>query len=335
MLGDPFTWYAVGFLASYALAVIAHFFAWLTVLKTARSVRSVTISRNKVDQCTQALDRRNLSAAVLMHLSQVANFDVDDNEEEKRAELCRVIPEEKTRRMARSKDHKLPPPIEFGAIGGPAGGPAGPSMKPQGQDGPENQRLVGETAEEPPSKEHGESKNGAPPPEGAAAAAPLKDAAAAAAAAKQAEFKMPEKLGKADAKDPQYQTLMGLNNDIFGGNKDNNIKAPEKAGDAKADAKDPQYQTLAGLNNDELFGGPKKKNFKAPKEFTKADAKDPQYQTLAGLNNDELFAKDAKGKEGAKPAKKEFKAPKAFAKADAKDPQYQTLAGLNEDIFKK
>lgn len=70
----------------------------------------------------------------------------------------------------------------------------------------------------------------------------------------------------------------------------------------KADVKDPQYETLNGLGED-LFKDEKKedegkkKEFKQPEKVQKADAKDPQYETLNEVdkgifNNEEKPSKN-------------------------------------------
>jgi hypothetical protein len=48
-------------------------------------------SKDKLDLCIQALDKRRFNSAVMLHLSTLANFDLDDNEEEKKLELNRLL----------------------------------------------------------------------------------------------------------------------------------------------------------------------------------------------------------------------------------------------------
>ncbi|GMT33184.1 hypothetical protein PFISCL1PPCAC_24481, partial [Pristionchus fissidentatus] len=71
----------------------------------------------------------------------------------------------------------------------------------------------------------------------------------------------------------------------------------------KAESNDPQYQTLVNLDNADAFG-PQKPVFKTPTKVSKAEAKDPQYQTLAGLD-DNLFKEEEKPGEAKKEEKKE------------------------------
>uniref|UniRef100_A0A1I7X3C3 Zinc finger, CCHC-type n=1 Tax=Heterorhabditis bacteriophora TaxID=37862 RepID=A0A1I7X3C3_HETBA len=104
---------------------------------------------------------------------------------------------------------------------------------------------------------------------------------------------------------------------------------------AKVQTKDPNYQTLCGLENQEVFGDDKnpKKKFVTPIKVEKADAKDPQYETLHGIGN-ELFCNVGENKEKSN-GKNLFKQPMKVVKADAKDPQYETLVYVKDDIFKK
>ncbi|KAI6190752.1 hypothetical protein M3Y97_00152800 [Aphelenchoides bicaudatus] len=91
------------------------------------------------------------------------------------------------------------------------------------------------------------------------------------------KFKKPAIFGKVEAKNPQYASLVGLNNgEVFGADKAVNIREPEVKG--KAGVKDPAYQTLAGMKNEEVFG-----NDKANKD-EKTD-KDASYEALADIND--------------------------------------------------
>ncbi|EYC27017.1 hypothetical protein Y032_0009g473 [Ancylostoma ceylanicum] len=76
------------------------------------------------------------------------------------------------------------------------------------------------------------------------------------------KFKPPPNIAKADAKDPAYETLQGIGNELFKGEKEKEKSKEEGSKDAE------------------------KKKFKQPSKVQKADAKDPQYETLADVKDD-------------------------------------------------
>ncbi|CAJ0604891.1 unnamed protein product [Cylicocyclus nassatus] len=77
------------------------------------------------------------------------------------------------------------------------------------------------------------------------------------------KFKPPPNIAKADAKDPAYETLQGIGNELF------NVAKPEnKSKSKKVDA------------------AAEKDKFKQPPKIQKADAKDPEYETLADVKDD-------------------------------------------------
>ncbi len=105
-----------------------------------------------------------------------------------------------------------------------------------------------------------------------------------------------------DPLDPNYQTLMGIGNDLF----DDKQQKPPVA------ATDPNYMTLCGIDG-EVFDQSARGPGKQP-----VAASDPNYMTLCGLQGD-VFDKSARA--GQKPP------------VSPMDPNYQTLAGLHDDIF--
>ncbi|EYC18493.1 hypothetical protein Y032_0027g1545 [Ancylostoma ceylanicum] len=151
--------------------------------------------------------------------------------------------------------------------------------------------------------------------------------------------------------DPNYQTLAGLNNDVFapkggaggggGGGAPLNIRPP--AQNKMMGTYDPNYQTLAGLNNDDVFkkkdggggGGGGGLNIRPPAQNKMMGTYDPNYQTLAGLNNDDVFKKKDGGGGGGGGGLN-IRPPAQNKMIGTYDPNYQTLAGLNnDDVFKK
>ncbi|KAF8368579.1 hypothetical protein PRIPAC_86408 [Pristionchus pacificus] len=150
-----------------------------------------------------------------------------------------------------------------------------------------------------------------------AAAAAAAAAATAAADAKKG-FQAPQVVKKAESNDPQYQTLVNLENaDAFGPQKPV-FKTPTKV--SKAEAKDPQYQTLAGLD-DNLFkeeekAGDGKKKDKEEKKKSEKDKKDEKNKEKEKKKSDKEKGKEI-SKEGSKEAKKE------------------SIDNIGDDIFKK
>ncbi|KAI1717241.1 DUF236 repeat domain-containing protein [Ditylenchus destructor] len=153
--------------------------------------------------------------------------------------------------------------------------------------------------------------------------------------------KPPAQGGMAGTHDPNYQTLAGVNPNVFGGDKAAGAAQPNADGPpppavgGMAGTADPNYQTLAALGkNEHVFGEDKAAGAAGPnppQQGGLAGTADPNYQTLAGIGGDVFGADKAAGqKQG---AADEHKAPQQGGVAGTADPNYQTLAGIGGDVF--
>ncbi|VDK74148.1 unnamed protein product [Cylicostephanus goldi] len=99
------------------------------------------------------------------------------------------------------------------------------------------------------------------------------------------KFKPPPNIAKADAKDPAYETLQGIGNELF------NV--------AKAESKSKSKKVVQAAAEKDKFKQPPKVEFCTAAiiptdqlehsfflQIQKADAKDPQYETLADVKDD-------------------------------------------------
>ncbi|KAH7717056.1 Protein F42H11.1 [Aphelenchoides avenae] len=309
------------------LSVVVNVLTWLLMARAIRIGRILYALRYGVVDVSNALRTNALSPAALKILAVLGKFDVKQIELDRMEELLllgKVLPKGIACifECEDGQPEGIAPPIVNDDVKQEPKTPAGHTQdadvktedKAKTEDGGDKEPVR-------PTRENEGKASPSPPPPPSTPAEQAKSVPDKSVA----NFKPPAVLGKAAKNDPNYQTLRGLQDDVFVPK--DTPKAPEKVGE-KAKAKDPNYCTLFGLNED-IFG-PKKGgggNFKAPSKPGAVDPADPNNQTIAAVPAD-VFEKE-------RPKKPGFVPPKDLKKADSKDPQYKTLANLDDDVFKK
>ncbi|KAK5975245.1 hypothetical protein GCK32_005800 [Trichostrongylus colubriformis] len=241
------------FIVGLLFSILAHCVAWAiyaTVMKILERLRDCD---DNMKSAAKLLEYSSITGSVLQLSAEPLRFDPDVNEFERDVAVLMLKDPQLTytaETMNRpNKPQKPPEIVENKSNVNQSRGKSEPKQEPQPKEipPPPVEEVKPKTAPKRTPKTE-------PTPEPQEEEAPGKK-----------KFKPPPNITKADAKDPQYETLRGIGNELFAGDKDKEKKDEEK--------KEPELK-------------PAKVEFKPPPNVQKADAKDPQYETLADVKDD-------------------------------------------------
>ncbi|KAL6736279.1 hypothetical protein Aduo_006647 [Ancylostoma duodenale] len=238
------------FIVGLLFSIMAHCLAWAIHTKVSKVLERLKDCDDNVKAAAKLVENSAITGSVLQLSAEQLRFDPDVNEFERDVAVLMLKDPQLTytgETMHRPNRPKSPVGQSRKSIKKQAPSEAPPKRK---QDSEDPMNIDFKTMDKEPNK------------------------AAAGKETKQQEssedeknpnkkkFKPPPNIAKADAKDPAYETLQGIGNELFKGEKENQKSKEEGSKEAE------------------------KKKFKQPSKVQKADAKDPQYETLADVKDD-------------------------------------------------
>ncbi|KAK6739165.1 hypothetical protein RB195_020933 [Necator americanus] len=258
--------FSVGFLFS----ILSHCVAWAIHTKVSRVLERLKDCDDNIKSATKLVDNSAITGSVLQLSAEQLRFDPDVNEFERDvAVLMLKDPQQsytgetmhrpnkpKMEGLPENRSKKSPkkPPVDGAGLAGPKRKVDSEEPEKENVRPSDNQKKVAPKD----SRERGQDA-------GAAESEDEKNP-------NKKKFKPPPNIAKADAKDPAYETLQGIGNELFTGANKEEKKSKEDGPKEKKSKED--------ASQDE------KNKFKQPQKIQKADAKDPQYETLADVKDD-------------------------------------------------